>query len=143
MLPELVNDLGLRASGLALAVALLAVGRASDPGSGAGDWPQFRGPGALGRSEAKALPLHWGEDTNLVWKTDLPGPGASSPITRGRHIFLTCFTGYSTSAGDPGDLREPAAPAFEPRPVLHRGLIQCGKEEAPTPIFSESGKSPT
>lgn len=68
------------------------------------DWPQFRGPGALGRSEAKGLPLTWSDDKNVVWKTALPGPGASSPITFGNKIFLTCFTGFATSSREPGDM---------------------------------------
>ncbi len=68
------------------------------------DWPQFRGPGALGRGEAKGVPLHWGDNSNIVWKTTLPGPGASSPITVGNRIFVTCFTGFATSSREPGDM---------------------------------------
>jgi outer membrane protein assembly factor BamB len=68
------------------------------------DWPQFRGPGALGRSEAKGMPLTWSDDKNIVWKTPLPGPGASSPITFGNKIFLTCFTGFAASSREPGDM---------------------------------------
>ena len=72
----------------------------------ANDWSQFRGPGALGRSDAKGLPLTWSDDRNVVWKTTLPGPGASSPITIGDKIFLTCFTGFATSSREPGDMAE-------------------------------------
>jgi len=68
------------------------------------DWPQFRGPGALGSSDAKATPLNWGDEKNIVWKTTLPGPGASSPITFGDRIFLTCFTGFAASSREPGDM---------------------------------------
>lgn len=68
------------------------------------DWPQFRGVGALGRGDAKGVPVAWGDSTNIVWKTILPGPGTSSPITFGNHIFLTCFTGYGTSSREPGDM---------------------------------------
>jgi len=68
------------------------------------DWPQFRGPGALGRSEAKGVPLTWGDDKGIVWKTSLPGPGASSPITLGNRIYLTCFTGFATSSREPGEM---------------------------------------
>jgi outer membrane protein assembly factor BamB len=67
-------------------------------------WPQFRGPGGHGRSDAKGLPLTWSDEKNIVWKTALPGPGASSPIVQGHRIFLTCFTGYATSPGEPGDM---------------------------------------
>jgi outer membrane protein assembly factor BamB len=67
------------------------------------DWTQFRGPGALGHSDAKGLPLTWSDDKNIVWKTALPGPGASSPIVIGPRVYLTCFTGFNTP-GDPGDM---------------------------------------
>ena len=68
------------------------------------DWPQFRGPGALGSSEARGVPVHWGDNSNLVWKTTLPGPGASSPITIGNRVFVTCFTGFATSSREPGEM---------------------------------------
>src|SRR5262245_53948396 len=61
-------------------------------GSSFADWPQFRGPGALGRGEGRGVPLHWSDTSNLVWKAPLPGPGASSPITVGNRIFITCHT---------------------------------------------------
>ena len=87
-----------------LALASAGFSGAATAGLPGNDWPQFRGPGALGRSEAKNIPLTWNEQTNVVWKTALPGPGASSPITQGDHIYLTCFTGYATSSREPGDM---------------------------------------
>jgi len=68
------------------------------------DWPQFRGVGALGRSDAKDVPLMWSDTSNIVWKTTLPGPGASSPISWGDRVFLTCFTGFATSSREPGEM---------------------------------------
>lgn len=67
------------------------------------DWPRFRGPEGLGISEVKGLPLEWSASENIVWKTDLPGPGASSPITYGDHIYATCYTGYGLRVQSPGD----------------------------------------
>ena len=72
----------------------------------AADWPQFRGPGALGRGDSKGAPLSWSDTSNIVWKAKLPGPGASSPITWGHSIFVTCFTGYATSSREPGDMTQ-------------------------------------
>ncbi|MBK7997158.1 MAG: PQQ-like beta-propeller repeat protein [Verrucomicrobia bacterium] len=69
-----------------------------------GDWPQFRGAGALGRSEAKGLPLTWSDEKNVVWKAALPGPGASSPIVLGDKIFITSFTGFAMSSREPGEM---------------------------------------
>jgi outer membrane protein assembly factor BamB len=74
----------------------------------AADWPQFRGPGGLGISQEKDLPVKWGDKDNLVWKIDLPGPGASSPIVWGDRVFMTCYTGYGADPkkiGKQEDLR--------------------------------------
>src|SRR5688500_10391191 len=68
------------------------------------DWPQFRGPGALGRSDVAGIPTTWTDESNIAWKAALPGPGASSPIILGKRIFLTCFSGYKTSSGEPGEM---------------------------------------
>jgi len=70
-------------------------------GSPGDDWPCFRGPGGMGVSPATGLPVKWDARTNVVWKTALPGPGASSPITLGDHIYLTCYAGYLVP-GEPG-----------------------------------------
>ncbi len=58
------------------------------------DWPRFRGPNGMGTSDAKGLPMTWSATENMAWKTELPGPGASSPIVFGDQIYLTCYTGY-------------------------------------------------
>jgi outer membrane protein assembly factor BamB len=68
----------------------------------AADWPCFRGPNRSGISEDKGLPLEWSDTKNIIWKTALPGPGASSPITFGSHIYITCYSGYGTNRELPG-----------------------------------------
>ena len=44
----------------------------------ASDWPQFRGPNASGVSNETDLPVEFGPDKNVVWKTSVPF-GHSSP----------------------------------------------------------------
>jgi hypothetical protein len=39
------------------------------PGS---EWPQFRGPNASGVSDESKLPVEFGPDRNVVWKTAVP-----------------------------------------------------------------------
>ncbi len=56
------------------------------------DWLQFRGPNASGVSDNRNLPVKFGPNENVVWKTPLP-PGHSSPVLAGDHIFLTAFEG--------------------------------------------------
>lgn len=68
------------------------------------DWPGFRGPGGLGISSQRGLPIVWSVSKNVVWKTRLPGPGTSSPITWNDHIFLTCYSGYGLAKEPAGDL---------------------------------------
>jgi outer membrane protein assembly factor BamB len=58
----------------------------------AADWPQFRGPNGLGVSADKNLPVQFGPQKNVVWKTELP-PGHSSPIVAGSRIFVTAYEG--------------------------------------------------
>jgi hypothetical protein len=70
---------------------------------GGADWTRFRGPDASGASEETGLPATWSAEENVVWKTALPGAGASSPITVGDKIFLTCYDGYGLDADNPGD----------------------------------------
>ncbi len=72
------------------------------------DWPRFRGPDGSGRSPEKGLPMTWSLKENVAWKTDLPGPGASSPSVFGDRIFLTCWTGFAVPGrpvGSDADLR--------------------------------------
>jgi outer membrane protein assembly factor BamB len=58
----------------------------------AGDWPQFRGPAGAGVGDASELPVHFGPEKSVVWRTELP-PGHSSPIIYGDRIFVTAAEG--------------------------------------------------
>jgi outer membrane protein assembly factor BamB len=55
----------------------------------AATWAYWRGPSGQGYSDDKKVPLTWGENKNLLWKTKLPGKGNSSPVLWGDRIFLT------------------------------------------------------
>jgi len=70
------------AAALLLAAPLLA----------AENWPEFRGPAGDGHSDAKGLPLEFGEDKNVKWKTAIHGKGWSSPVIWGSQIWLTTAT---------------------------------------------------
>ena len=54
-----------------------------------GDWPQFRGPGAMGTVENPNLPDTWSPTENVAWKAAVPGRGWSCPVVHGKRIFLT------------------------------------------------------
>jgi outer membrane protein assembly factor BamB len=51
-------------------------------------WSRFRGPEGTGVSGAERVPVNFGEG-NIVWQTQLPVQGHSSPIQWGERIFLT------------------------------------------------------
>ncbi len=56
-------------------------------------WPQFRGPTGDGQLNRKVgLPVHWSETSNVVWKTEIPHRGWSTPAIRGDQLWLTTAT---------------------------------------------------
>jgi outer membrane protein assembly factor BamB len=56
----------------------------------AGEWPQFRGPQSTGiAADDPSLPDSWSTTRGVVWKTDIPGSGWSSPVVWGDRIFVT------------------------------------------------------
>lgn len=80
----------------------------------AANWPRFRGADATGVADDPRLPETWSVTENVVWKTDVPGLGWSSPIVWGDRIFVTSVV--STRAPEP------------PKPGLYFG----GERPAPT-----------
>jgi outer membrane protein assembly factor BamB len=72
------------------------------PSAVVADWPQFRGPDG-GVSNETVLPLTWSAEENVLWAAPLPGFGASSPITVGTKVLLTCYSGYGLEAKKPGE----------------------------------------
>ncbi len=70
----------------------------------AGPWAQFRGPNGSGTSAEKGAPVHWGPQEGMVWKVELPGAGASTPIILGDRLFLTCYSGYGVPGQPKGEV---------------------------------------
>lgn len=69
----------------------------------AADWTRFRGPEGSGTAEVKGLPTKWSDSENVVWRTELHGPGTSSPVIVGDRIFVTTYTGYGLDETSPGE----------------------------------------
>lgn len=65
-----------------------------------GNWPQFRGPFALGVSNCQ-VPTQWDVESgkNVKWKTRIPGLGHSSPIVWGNRVFVTTCVSGADDAG--------------------------------------------
>lgn len=76
----------------AISVMLLGCTLAFAPTAGsafAGDWPQWRGPEGTGVSRETGLPVNWTNQRGILWKTDLPEWGDSTPAIWGDAIFVT------------------------------------------------------
>ena len=87
-----------------LAICLLLIQLSN---SAADDWLRFRGPNGSGVSASpKKTATTFGDDENLVWKTRLPGPGASSPVVVGDRVFVTCYSGYGETRENVGQMED-------------------------------------
>ncbi len=68
---------------LAISLGMAAAGVQAE------DWPEFRGPTAQGVASAVGLPVTWGPEQHVVWRTEVPGLGWSSPVVVGERVYLT------------------------------------------------------
>ena len=55
----------------------------------AGNWPQWRGPDGTGVSRERNLPINWNAERGIIWKTEIPEWGDSTPAIWGDAIFVT------------------------------------------------------
>jgi outer membrane protein assembly factor BamB len=77
-----------RLNRLTAAVVSLALPWGAAAAAAASEWTRFRGPNAAGVTETGGLPVEFGPQKNVVWKTALPA-GKSSPVLTDDRIFLT------------------------------------------------------
>lgn len=56
------------------------------------NWSGFRGPGGQGVTNDTNLPVSWSDSAGIVWQTDIPGAGWSSPVVWDNNVFLTTTT---------------------------------------------------
>ena len=71
-----------------LLCALLATLTATAEVGSASDWNRFRGPNGQGVGDGRPLPVRFGPELNVRWRTAVP-PGHSSPIMAGDLVVLT------------------------------------------------------
>lgn len=121
----------------------------------AGDWPEFRGPGAQGHAPADetGLPVEWSfvarkAAQNVVWAVDTP-PGWSSPVVVGDRVYLTAaapprggeaeLSALCLSTEDGSTIWE--VPLFEKstREKLHKKNSRA----SPTAVYAELGDGRT
>lgn len=58
--------------------------------SSAQNWPAFRGANAAGTADGQNAPTNWDvtKETNVAWKTPIPGLAHASPIVWGNKLFV-------------------------------------------------------
>ncbi len=76
----------------------------NDAARTASGWTGFRGPNGDGRSTER-LPERIDRNSAL-WTLELPGAGASSPITIGDRAYVTCYSGYLVPGEATGELAD-------------------------------------
>jgi outer membrane protein assembly factor BamB len=111
-------------AGPALALALVAV-QAAARADACENWPCFRGADGLNvAGDDPRLPTTWSSTENVVWKTQIPGFGWSSPIVWEDKVFVTTVT-------NDGSTEEPKKGLYsggnrpEPSKDVHHWLVYC------------------
>lgn len=72
------------------------------------DWRAFRGNDGWARSAERGIPQNWSDNENIVWKTELPGAGSSTPVVINNRVYVTCYSGFNVPkkpSGKQEDLR--------------------------------------
>ncbi len=103
----------------------------------ADDWPAFRGGGGQGHSSERNLPLEWGEERNIRWKTPVPGRGWSSPVVANGRVWLTTATDEGTAS-----LRLLAYDAITGEEVLNTEVFRVDETASPNPKNSQASPTP-
>ena len=72
-----------------ITVSALSGPARTKPAGSSPNWAQWRGPDSQGISTETNLPTEWSQTKNVLWKTEIPGLGFSSPIIWEKKVFLT------------------------------------------------------
>jgi outer membrane protein assembly factor BamB len=88
-------------------------------------WPQFRGKNSTGAIETPTeFPDKWSATENVVWKTDIPGRGWSSPVVWGDRIFVSSVKNLGESEFPKKGLYF-GGDRKTPPPTIHQWLVYC------------------
>jgi outer membrane protein assembly factor BamB len=105
------------------------------------NWPGFRGPTGQGHSTERNLPLHWGPNSNIVWRAEIPGEGWSSPIVWNDRIFVTSTTENGTNCHILAVDRRSGKAVWDTTVFPQRPRRKEGKNSWATPTPVTDGKS--
>jgi len=99
------------------------------------NWNQFRGPNGQGVTQADRIPVHFGPDSNVLWKTVIPA-GHSSPVIWDNRIFLT--------ASEPADKDELITLAIDRQDgkILWRQVVRAETKVRFHPLNNPASSTP-
>lgn len=83
-------------------------------------WPQWRGPGLDGSSQATGLPTQWGDSENIAWKVPMPSWSGATSIIWDDRIFVT-----SPSAPDVDGKKQDGRGLIDRNPGGNQLLLIC------------------
>ncbi|EDL61711.1 hypothetical protein PM8797T_05400 [Gimesia maris DSM 8797] len=107
------------------------------------EWFEFRGPTGQGHSTEKALPVQWSPTEHVLWKTDVPGVGWSSPIVVGKKIYLTTAVPKKAETDPEQSLRLVCLDLETGKTLWNKEIFQETKETAQRIHKKNSHASPT
>ena len=124
---------------------VVAAASAAAENAAAEDWPQFRGPTGEGTSRAEGLPVEWGSERNVAWRTELPGLGWSSPVVQDGRIYLTTAVPRTDDENGPQSLRALCLDAGSGKLLWDKEVFQQPEDRihsknshaSPTPIVDD------
>lgn len=99
-------------------------------------WTRFRGPNGSGVNDAGPLPVEFGKDKNLLWKTEL-APGYSSPVLGKKCLYVTAYDGPKESLSGHTVCLDPATGKERWRQrgfTLDKKFISVNTPVSPTPV---------
>ncbi|MBY0586553.1 PQQ-like beta-propeller repeat protein [bacterium] len=103
-------------------------------------WSQFRGPTGSGESSSPELPAIWNEETNIAWKTPVPGSGWSQPVVVNGKVFVT--SAVSPDGGKPMKMTEGSSDRrsmfgdSKPPETIFRWELHCYDLETGKPLWT-------
>lgn len=122
---------------LLAALALAADAKATS------DWKEFRGPDGVGHYTGPAVPDKWGPDTNVAWKTPIPGKGWSSPVLLKGKLYLTTAVPKGEGKQADHELRTLCVDAASGKIDWNELVFVEDGKTAPAPHAKNSHASPT
>ena len=111
------------------------------------DWPMFRGRGGIGVADGFSLPTEWnadetaGELEGVLWQTEVPGLGHSSPIVVGDRIFLA--TAISSNGKAPLEIEAGGRPVAADDNGEQSWVVICYDRNNGTEVWSQTAKQGT